>query len=109
VEKYGTDRQTTDDSIIRRMHCEYWIPKATDTHSEYVTLIAFPRQQWLRERASMLRYTYFACLIVCGIIRDKYIRITSELNHDATCTTVNGWRVVWADFLKDKIFCMSCM
>ena len=24
-----------------------WITKATDTHSEYVTFIAFPPQQWL--------------------------------------------------------------
>jgi hypothetical protein len=28
---------------------------ATDTYPEYVILIAFPRQQWLRERVSMLR------------------------------------------------------
>jgi hypothetical protein len=39
-----------------------WITKATDTHSDYVILIAFLWQQWLRERASMLRYTYIACL-----------------------------------------------
>jgi hypothetical protein len=32
-----------------------WIPKDIDTHSEYVILIAFPLQQWLRERASVLR------------------------------------------------------
>jgi len=30
-----------------------WIPKTTNTHSEYVTLIAFPRQQWLDGRASV--------------------------------------------------------
>jgi len=24
-----------------------WIPKATNTHSQYVTFIAFPLQQWL--------------------------------------------------------------
>jgi hypothetical protein len=40
-----------------------WIPKATDTLSEHVTLIAFPLQQWLHERASMLRYTYIACFV----------------------------------------------
>jgi hypothetical protein len=28
-----------------------WIPKATNTHSEYVILTAFPLQQWLQERA----------------------------------------------------------
>ena len=43
-----------------RMLIARWIPKATNTHSEYVILIAFPPQQWLHERASMLRYTYIA-------------------------------------------------
>jgi hypothetical protein len=57
VEKYGRVRQATDDNIIRRMSFACWITKATDTHSEYVTFIAFQRQQWLRERASILRYT----------------------------------------------------
>ena len=32
-------------------------------HTKYVILIAFPQQQWSRERASMLRYTYIACLV----------------------------------------------
>jgi len=32
----------------------YWIPKATNTHSEYVIVIAFPLRQWLQERASIL-------------------------------------------------------
>ena len=35
----------------------------TDTHSEYLILIVFPRQQRLNERASMLPYTYIACLV----------------------------------------------
>jgi hypothetical protein len=30
---------------------------------QYVILIAFPLQQWFRERASMLRYTYIVCLV----------------------------------------------
>jgi hypothetical protein len=50
--KYGTARQATDDNIIRRMRFAWWITKATDTHSQYVILIAFPQQQWLLERAS---------------------------------------------------------
>jgi hypothetical protein len=29
--------------------------KKRNTHSEYVIIIAFPWQQWLRERALMLR------------------------------------------------------
>ena len=34
-----------------------WICKAANTHSEYVIFIAFPLQQYLRERASVLRCT----------------------------------------------------
>jgi hypothetical protein len=41
--------------MIWRMRIAYRVPKATDTHSECVLLIAFPRQQWLHERASILR------------------------------------------------------
>ena len=47
--------------ILRRMRNACWIPKATDTHSEYVILIAFPRQQWLRERALSITL-YVHCL-----------------------------------------------
>jgi len=36
----------------------FWITKATNTHSEHVTLIALKLQQWLHER-----YTYVACLV----------------------------------------------
>jgi len=35
---------------------ECWITKATNTHSEYVILIAFPRQQWLHEQVSTFLY-----------------------------------------------------
>jgi hypothetical protein len=31
---------------------------------QYVIFIAFPRQQLFRERASMLRYAFIACLVV---------------------------------------------
>jgi len=40
-----------------------WTTKSTNTHPEYVILITFPLQQWLRDLASMLRYTYIACLV----------------------------------------------
>jgi hypothetical protein len=44
VEKYGTARQATGDNIIRRMRTARSISKATDTHSEHVTLIVVPWQ-----------------------------------------------------------------
>ena len=37
------------------MRIACWIIRATDTHSEYVILIAFPLQQWLLQRISVLR------------------------------------------------------
>jgi len=46
-----------------RMRIARLIPKTTDTHSEYVIVIAFPLRQWLHEFASMLSYTYIACLV----------------------------------------------
>jgi len=46
-----------------RMRIACWIPKAINTHSECVIIIAFPLQQWFHERASMLRYTCIACLV----------------------------------------------
>ena len=47
----------------RRTRIARGIPKVTNTYSEYVPLIAFPLQQWLRERASLLRYTHIACFV----------------------------------------------
>ena len=43
---------------ICRMRIACWIPKATNTRTGCAKLTAFPLQQWLYERASMLRYTY---------------------------------------------------
>jgi hypothetical protein len=36
---------------------------STNKHSEYVMLIALPGQQWLGDRASLLRYTYLASVV----------------------------------------------
>ena len=60
--KHGTARQATDGSIIRRMRLACWVTTATNSHSEYVILIAFPRQQWLRTCASMLRHSILPVL-----------------------------------------------
>ena len=57
VEKYGRAREATDKNIIRRVRFACWINKATNTHSEYEILIAFPRQQLFREHSWMLHYT----------------------------------------------------
>ena len=51
---------------IWRLRIACWIPKATNTHAGCVILIAFPLQQWLHELATVLRYTYIACLVLCS-------------------------------------------
>jgi len=45
--------------------------KTTNTHSQYVTLIAFPLQQWLCESAWMLHYMYIARLVFWWIQHDS--------------------------------------
>jgi hypothetical protein len=54
----------TVDNTIRRQRFACCITKATDTHSEYVILIAFPLKLLLHERAVILRYMQTACLVL---------------------------------------------
>jgi hypothetical protein len=72
VEKHSRNEQATDDNIIRRMCLACWITMATDTHSEYVIFIALQRQQWFREGASVLRYTYIASLVNCNLTNPMF-------------------------------------
>ena len=52
---------------VWRMHIARWITKATNTHSEYVILIALPLQQWLQERPSLLRYSTLLALFIVDV------------------------------------------
>jgi hypothetical protein len=49
--------------VTWRMRIAYWTIKTTNPHLEYGIIIVSPQQQWLQERASLLRYTYIACLV----------------------------------------------
>ena len=71
MEKCGRAGQDTDDNIIQRMRIACWITKATDTHSKYEYVIpdAFLQQQLLPESASLLRYTYIACLVYINLLK----------------------------------------
>jgi len=50
---------------IWRLHIACWIPKGTNTHTEYVVLIAFPLQQWLEKCFNVTLYVH--CLSCCWI------------------------------------------
>ena len=60
-------RAQTRDRAIATTTASTRIQRArTHTHihtQKYVTLIAFPQQQWFHKRASTLRFTYIACLL----------------------------------------------
>jgi len=72
---YSRAGQATDDNIIRRVRLACGVTKAADTLSEYLTLIACPRQLLLREPRLNITF-YVHCLSVycnncqsCGKIR----------------------------------------
>ena len=60
MEIFGTVEEATDDGVCSL----YPGNEVTDINSEHVSvmIIAFPLQQWLHERASVLLYTYIVCL-----------------------------------------------
>jgi hypothetical protein len=100
VEKYYRAGQAT--VAIWRMRTACWIPKATDTHSEYVILIAFSQQQWWHESASCYVprtsvYCYFVCktflcpLTICNAFPSAKISkcrtISIDIWHKILCLT----------------------
>jgi len=88
--EWGTTQMT-----IWRMHIACSLPKATNTHSQYAVLTAFPLQQWLHEHASMLRYTYIA-FVTCRPARGADWR-TSALRCKVS---VRDYRYVCCDYHK---------
>jgi hypothetical protein len=62
IVKRGRARHGTDDSIVRRMCFACWITKATNTHLEYVILIAFRNNNVHLNAHSSCVYTHIACL-----------------------------------------------
>jgi len=61
----------------------FWIPKATNTHSEHVIVNAFPLQQWLHERASVLLYTNVGCLVkLLPSFQKKYLSFSLFLTSE---------------------------
>ena len=99
------------DNVIRRMRFCCWITKDTDTPWHYVTFMAFPQQQWLRERALFLRYTrivlscrwrqtgsgaYPACNVMgSGVCSQGLLRPGRALHsHPLSAEIKNGWSCI---------------
>ena len=62
LEKFSRAGRATDDSMAHA-HCMLDTQVYKHILSEYILLVAFPLQQCLHKRASMLRYTYIAFLV----------------------------------------------
>jgi len=56
--KYCRAGQATDYNIARRTRIACWITKATDTHSEYVILIAFHGKMIMRKSFNVTFYIH---------------------------------------------------
>ena len=63
---YCRAMQATDDNTIRRVRLACWITTATENTQECVIRVAFSRQLWLRERASVLRYSTLRVFLFQG-------------------------------------------
>jgi hypothetical protein len=70
-EECSTAGQSTDDNITRRLRFTSWITKATDTHSEYIIVIDFRKQEYLRERVSILDLCTH-CLSCFGMLSFRF-------------------------------------
>jgi hypothetical protein len=79
VGKYCITGQSTDDNVVHA-HCMLDTEGCKCTHSGFVTLIAFPLQHWLHECASLLRFTYIACLVRLSFVARLYIRPNYSFN-----------------------------
>jgi hypothetical protein len=73
-------------TTIWRMRIACWIPKATDTPSEYVPLIAFPLQHWLHERAVVLVCAFTA--VWASVSRRRWVALSpTAVSH----RRLNSW------------------
>ena len=84
-------------TVIRCMRFACWISRATGTLRIFLILIAFTGQQWLRERASVLRYGAIACLVRgCDDgnkrhLSSEYHLIRSRQIRNCSISTIQLW------------------
>ena len=114
-----------------RMRFACWITKASNKHSEYVILIAFPQQKWFRNVPQRYVYTYIVCPVYTLRLSDiktishrrhvfnywstnkilrtmcKYIthRNTKLHTHNSSCTSVIDIKPKPKKILTQKLPC----
>ena len=117
VRKYGTAGKITDNTT-RRMHYAFWMKKAAGTHSEYVIRIAFPSQQWLRERILLLHCQFTACLVIIHDPKIQFWKLKIGVMPGKYCNDMNDddddddddmavWMLCWPYLCR--MICFFCV
>ena len=75
--------------IVWRMIFVCYITKATNKHVDCAIHVAFPLQQWLYKRTSVLRYTYITRLVMLNVCVPMYA-CTSTLFVNTIADFVRG-------------------
>jgi hypothetical protein len=99
VEKYCRADEATEDNMAnahcmldtfgyKHTHIHTHTHTHTHTHSGCVILIAFPLQQWLHERASLLPCTYIACLVFSVYVTQHPV-LSTALSIVTNCVNCN--------------------
>ena len=70
---------------IWQMCIACWITKATDTHSEYVILIAFPWKQWFFKPFLSVTLIHTLPVLLLGIFCPDLLRLTHNLLRFSSC------------------------
>lgn len=60
----AVDPETVTNDMTLYMHFACWISKASDIHSDYITLVTILQLEWSCEHVSALLYIYIACIVV---------------------------------------------
>jgi hypothetical protein len=96
---------------IRRMRIACWISKDKNTPSEYLILIAFPRQQWINERASVLWHSALPVLYSLRLILHHHklgactqiVRIYSTLLPPSVRSPVRTYHIATLSILPKRL------
>ena len=82
-----------------RMCIACWIPKATNTHAEYVILIDFPLHQWLHERLSVTSYIHCLSSYVTVWRPDEGSILEPNTFKSSLCVTDNLIKIFFFIFM----------
>jgi len=85
VVKYGRVRQATDDNKTQRMRFVCWVIRATDIHSEYVTIILLHGNKIDANAPRCYIYMYMASHVLCSLFHCRRHSTNAPYSSSFTC------------------------